>query len=274
MKPTTIEPRQVTDDTWVITELFPAAPGTVVPISSAVIAGPEPVIIDTGTGLNRHDWTEAVFSIVDPSDVRYIFLSHDDHDHTGNLPEVLSAAHNATLIATWFMVERLAGDLPLPLHRMQWVNHGETFRAGDRELLAHRPPIFDSPVTRGLFDAKTGFYWAGDSFAALVTPDVPEADEVPTDLFEGSFRDLNRHISPWHALVDPAKYDTVLRGIAALGATTIVGAHGPVLRGEMIGRALDLLRELPSLPEVDQPGQSALDEMLAAVTGVTVPQAA
>jgi flavorubredoxin len=260
--PHSLAPQKVTDDTYLVTELVPAMPGTFVPISSVVITGPEPVIVDTGTSLNRHAWTEAVFSLVDPRDVRWIFLSHDDHDHIGNLPEVLAACPNATLVANWFMGERLAGDVPLPLHRMRWVNHGEAFSVGNRSLVAHRPPIFDSPTTRGLFDPRTGFYWAGDAFAALVTADMPDADGLDADLFDGTFRELNRQVAPWQALVDPVKNAAVLRELAALGLQAVVGAHGPVLRAGMIDRSLHILAELPSMPDVEWPAQAMLDEML------------
>jgi flavorubredoxin len=257
-----LAPRRVAKDTYVISELLPAMPGTCVPINSAVIVGAEPVIVDTGTSLNRHAWTEAVFSLVDPRDVRWVFLSHDDHDHIGNLPEVMAACPNATVVGNWFIGERLAGDLPLPLHRTRWVNHGESFTAGDRELLAHRPPLFDAPTTRGLFDPTTGFYWAADAFAALVTPDMPEADGLDAALFDGTFRELNRQVAPWLALVDPTKHAAHVRALAALGVEVVIGGHGPVLREAMIGHAFDLLGELPSMPDVEWPGQAMLDELV------------
>ena len=46
-------PYQVGPDTFVIPELFPAGPDAYVPVNSMVIAGPEPVIVDTGTALNE-----------------------------------------------------------------------------------------------------------------------------------------------------------------------------------------------------------------------------
>jgi len=51
-----------------------------------VITGREPVIVDTGTSSNGTQWLDDVFGIVDPADVRWIVLSHDDADHAGNLP--------------------------------------------------------------------------------------------------------------------------------------------------------------------------------------------
>ncbi len=56
-----------------------------------VIRGQEPVIVDTGTPANRKQWLEDVFALVEPDDVRWVFLSHDDVDHSGNLDEVMTA---------------------------------------------------------------------------------------------------------------------------------------------------------------------------------------
>ena len=61
-------------------------------LNSMVITGREPIVVDTGAGVARDMWFEAVEAVVDPADVRWIFLSHDDPDHTGNLLEMLDRA--------------------------------------------------------------------------------------------------------------------------------------------------------------------------------------
>ena len=264
MNPVPVQPERIAAGAWLVTELFPGAPGAHVPVRSLVLTGKEPVVVDTGTSLNRHAWTEAVFSIVDPRDVRWVFLSHDDHDHVGNLYETLLLCPNATLVTNWFSVERLAGDLPLPLHRMRWVDDGDAFDVGDRVLHAVRPPVYDSPTTRGLFDPRSGVYWAADAFASMVTPGALDAVDIDQELWEATFLDMNRSISPWHHLLDETKYARVLDRLLALDATTVVGAHGALLRGPHIARAHDLLRRLPGMPEVVLPAQAALDAVVAA----------
>ena len=57
-----------------------------------VIRGREPVIVDTGAPVHRAQWLEKVFSVVEPEDVRWIFLSHDDGDHTGACSTCSTAA--------------------------------------------------------------------------------------------------------------------------------------------------------------------------------------
>ena len=89
-------------------------------LNSMVITGREPVVVDTGAGVARDLWFEAVEAVVDPADVRWIFLSHDDPDHTGNLLEMLDRAPRATLVTNWFTVERMSASCQLPMDRMRW----------------------------------------------------------------------------------------------------------------------------------------------------------
>lgn len=110
-------PYRVASDTWIIPEPLNAGSLGFVTINSMLIAGAEPVIVDTGTALNRQRWLDQVFSIVDPVDIRWVFLSHDDHDHVGNLLTVLDLCPHATLVTSWFSLERLRGDFELPLSR-------------------------------------------------------------------------------------------------------------------------------------------------------------
>ena len=143
-------PQQVAEDTFVIRQMQEAAIGPLwVYLNSLVIRGSEPIIVDTGTPANRSGWLKDVFSLVDPSAVRWIFLSHDDVDHAGNLGEIMEACPNAKLVSTWFMIERHTNCFDFPLDRCVWVNDGGSFKAGDRTLTAIMPPLFDSPVTRG-----------------------------------------------------------------------------------------------------------------------------
>lgn len=258
------DPYRVAADTWVIPELVPAEPGTVVPLNSMVITGSEPIIVDTGNELSRREWLDAAFSLVDPIDVKWVFLSHDDHDHSGNLTTVLDLCPNATLVTTFFTVERTSRAMELPLHRMRWINSGERFDAGDRTLVALRPPVFDSPVTRGLFDTKTGVYWAVDTFASLLPEHLTEVDDIPHDLWSETLLQFNRMISPWHALVDQAKWDAYVDRVEALGATTIASGHSAALRGERLAEAFRMIRSIPSLPEAELPVQTDLEALLAA----------
>jgi hypothetical protein len=193
--PTT--PQPIASDTWLIPTLGADPAGGYVGAHSVVINGREPVIVDTSVLFGRDAWLQNVFSVLEPEDVRWIFLSHDDHDHLGNLDAVLDLCPHATLLANYAMVGRLAGDIELPLERMRWLNVGESIDLGDRQLVMVRPPMFDSPATRGFLDTRTGMLWAVDSFGSEFPGAVYDADDIPADVYDPSFVMLNSLNTPW-----------------------------------------------------------------------------
>jgi len=80
-----LEPYQIAEETFVIPWALEAPPVGHFPMNSMVIRGAEPVLVDTGAPAVRPQWLEAAWSVVDPIDVRWVFLTHDDRDHSGNL---------------------------------------------------------------------------------------------------------------------------------------------------------------------------------------------
>jgi flavorubredoxin len=259
-------PVKVAADTYVIQQVQPALGQPLfVYINSMVIVGKEPVIVDTGTPANRKQWLEDVFSLVEPEDVQWVFLSHDDVDHTGNLDEVMTACPNAKLVCNWAMVERHTNCFDFPLDRCRWIMHDESFDVGDRTLHAQRPPVYDSPTTRGLFDPKTGVYWAVDSFATpLPDPNMGVADLDPDFWRFGMTLFAFGAVSPWLAMVDPDKYGRFVDTIQGLDITTIAACHTPVIEGPFIQQAFDAIRALPASPPPPLPNQSVLDQIIAA----------
>lgn len=269
MSPSTVNtlpitrPEAIAPETFLIPNLALAPDGLFLPVNSMVIRGREPVIVDTGAPVHRAAWLEKVFSVVEPEDVRWVFLSHDDGDHTGALFDVLERCPGATLVTNFFSVERLRIEKPaLPLDRMRWVEPGGSFDAGDRVLQLFRPPIFDGPTSRGLFDPRTGAMWIVDAFACF-TPGPLDADELPPELLAHCMPALNSAIAPWHAWLDRTVHGRHVDSVQALGARVVASAHGPVLRGARLDDAFERLRALAGAPAIGTPGQELLDALLA-----------
>lgn len=258
------DPLRVAKGTYLIRPLA-QPPGMPVSIhlNSLVIQGAEPIIVDTGVSLLREQWTEQVFSLVDPGDVRWIFLSHDDSDHTGNLELVLEMCPQATLVTSWFATERMGGDLVIPPQRQRWIGDGESFVAGDRELIAVRPPVFDSPTTRGLYDQSTGVYWTSDAFGTPVLELVDNVSDLPAEMWRETQMMFSSMLSPWHTVADPVKFGSSVDRVTDLEPQVLVGSHGPMITGDHIDIALERMRELPDAPLAEMPGQPVLDEIVA-----------
>lgn len=82
---------------------------------------------------------------IDAADVRWIWLTHPDRDHTGGLHDLLEAPPQARVVTTFSGVGILSTERPLPMERVYLLNPGQQLDVGDRMLSGLRPPLFDNP---------------------------------------------------------------------------------------------------------------------------------
>jgi flavorubredoxin len=267
-----LEPYRIAEETFVIPWALEAPPVGHFPMNSMVIRGAEPIIVDTGAPAVRAHWLEAAWSVVDPLDVRWVFLTHDDRDHSGNLVPILAACPNATLLTTWFSLGRMAEEWETPINRCRFVNDGDTIDVGDRTLVATRPPLYDNPTTRALFDTKTDVLWSVDTFATNVPAPMPDIGELTDDEFRDGQLFGGRLVSPWYTLLDVGKFRAVVDDFERLGAEVVAGCHSPVLHGRRVAEAFDLLRQLPDVPPWQEFTQADLDGWMEAAEGSVPPE--
>lgn len=264
--PIHLPPLEIAPGTFVVRSAVRAfgAPLTV-NVNSLVIHGAEPVVVDTGISADRAAWLADVTSLVDCGQVRWVFLSHDDEDHTGNLAALLERCPNAVLVTTWAATERMSGRFFAPPERVRWVHDGESFDVGDRALRALRPPVYDSPTTRALFDPATGVLWAADAFATpMPSEPVDRVDQLPAPVWTEGLAMFHHHaLCPWVRMVEREAYRREVERFRALGPSVIAGCHTPLITGESIGLAFDHLAAMPDVVPPPHPDQQALDAVIA-----------
>src|SRR3954447_2549093 len=272
---TRFQPTRVAADTYLIHNHHGEGKAPVsVPLNAMVIRGREPVVVDTGVAEAQDQYLADVFSLVDPEDIRWVYISHDDIDHTGNLNALMEAAPNATLVINWFITERMGQSLGVHPSRWRWVGDGQSFDVGDRTLYAVRPPVYDSPTTRGLYDPKTGVYWGSDSFASPMPVPVRHVSEIDADFWTGGIEMFSRYVSPWLSLVDDARYQETVARIEALHPTAILGCHTPVIEGDYVAGAIAATRTAPTADVPAEPDQAVLDQIQRALSGMGAAAAA
>jgi flavorubredoxin len=259
---TRFAPTQIAPDTFVIHDHVGEhqAP-VVVPLNAMVIRGAEPVVVDTGVADNREHFFEDLFSIVEPDEIRWVFISHDDIDHTGNLNELMALAPNATVVVNWYLQERMGSTLQVSPLRQRWVADGESFDAGDRTLTALRPPAYDSPTTRGLYDPTTGVYWTSDAFGTPMITPITDTTDLPEEMFDLGMATFNRYVAPWIEIVREDAFQASVDRVAGLTPTAMVGCHSPVISGGLVDRAIDVMRRSPAAGILPMADQSVLDEI-------------
>jgi flavorubredoxin len=257
---------QVLPDVTVLPAHFPIPGAGFLPVNAFVIKAEEPVLVDTGMGIDGEEFTKALESVIDPHDLKWVWLTHDDADHIGNLRQVLAVAPNARLAANSLAVLRMSTVWPVPMDRVCWLNSGDSIRAGDRELTAVRPPLFDNPTTIGIYDDRSQAFFAADCFGAIIPAPAQNVDEVPAgDLAQGMINWASGD-NPWVHLVAPAVFSQSLDRIRQMAPKMILSAHLPPVQGKT-EKLLELLARVPASTPFVAPDQRALEQLLAQMRG-------
>jgi glyoxylase-like metal-dependent hydrolase (beta-lactamase superfamily II) len=251
-------------DISVLSDHIPAPGIGFVPVNAFVLHAAEPVVVDTG--MPDRDFMNVLGSVVDPQDVRWIWLTHPDRDYTGALFDLLAAAPQARLVATFLSMGAMSMERPIPMDRLYLLNPGQSIDVGDRTLTAFRPPLFDNPGTIGLFDDSSRACLTSDCFGApLTSPELAvsgNVGDVPLDELRARQLVWATVDSPWIHTVDPAKYLATIDPLRVMDPALILSTHLPPADG----RTSDFLHMLSAAPQADPfigPDQEALEQMLA-----------
>jgi glyoxylase-like metal-dependent hydrolase (beta-lactamase superfamily II) len=237
-------------------------------VNSFLYMGREPVLVDTGVTPERDEFLEALHKLIDPRDLKWIWLTHSDRDHTGAISDLLELAPDARVVSTFITIGLMgAGTQPIPPERAYLVRHGTRVPVGDG-LVAFRPPLFDNPGTVGFFDARTGVAFCSD-FLGGVLPNhedalvediaaVPAGDVEAGQLLWGSVD------APWAHSMDESKLAAALDEVRRLGASTVLSTHLPPIRSD-VDRYLATVAKLVGSPPTSLPDQEALEAAMAQI---------
>lgn len=234
------------------------------PVNAFVIQAAQPVLVDTGMPGSRETFLDLLWSAVEPDDLRWIWLTHPDRDHTGALMEVLDAAPKARLVTSFLGLGILGIEYDIPPERVFLINPGQALDVGDRRLHCFRPPLFDNPATAGFVDDRTGAMFSSDCFGApMPTASAALADDaggLPAREVAAGQQLWATVDSPWVHGVDRSRYAASLRAIGT--PDLLLSTHLPPARGRAAA-FLDTLSAVPELPPFVGPDQAALEQMLA-----------
>jgi flavorubredoxin len=250
------------DDIEVLTSDFPIPGYGLVPINAFVIKGKEPVLVDTGPVVERKEFMTTLRAVIDPMELRWLWLTHTDFDHVGCLRELLAENPRLRLITTFLGVGIMSLSDPLPLDRVYLVNHGQKIDVGDRTLTGIRPPAFDNPCTTGFFDSKSRVFFSADCFGALLSEIPRNAADLPDQILRDGQIFWATVDSPWLHKVDRTVLAKELDTIRGMEPTMILSSHLPAAGSELTDRLLGALADAPTAPFFVGPDQAALQEML------------
>lgn len=257
---------RISRDISVLSDPLPIPGMGFLAVNAFVLHAAEPVVVDTGLSLPGRGFLDALGSVVDPSDVRWIWLTHPDRDHTGALFDLLEMAPQARVVTTFIGMGIMSTERELPIDRVYLLNPGQSLDVGDRTLTGFRPPLFDNPATVGFYDDRSRACFSSDCFGAP----MPSAElaggadvgEVPAEDLRSAQLLWAAVDSPWVHTVDPAAYRATMQPLRAADPEIILSTHLPPAPGRG-PEFFDMLAEAPGANAFAGPDQQALEKLLA-----------
>jgi glyoxylase-like metal-dependent hydrolase (beta-lactamase superfamily II) len=258
--------RTVAPDTIALSSFVPVGDLGMLALNAFVIHAAEPVLVDTGAAALREPFLAALHDAIDPADLRYIWLSHMDADHLGNLDAVLKLAPQARVITNFLGMAKM-GLLERDVSRVQLIGPGEELDLGDRKLVPLKPPYYDAPETTGFFDTKTRVLFSADAFGALLPGAETDAAAIDHETLREGMLKWAAIDAPWLSTADPVAFGGLLRNIERLDPSAIISGHLPVARG-VTGRLARNLNEALSAGVFDVPDHDTFERLIAETTAL------
>ncbi|MGY1778713.1 MBL fold metallo-hydrolase [Geodermatophilus sp. SYSU D01036] len=237
----------------------------VLPINAYLITAEEPVLVDSGIAVDADQFLDALSSIIDPRTLRWIWLTHDDADHTGNLQRVVEAAPDATLVTHAFSALRMSTWWPVPMERVHAIRAGDEIHVGDRTLTVVAPPLFDNPTSLGVLDRSTGALFTVDAFGALLPEPTQDAADVSPEALAGGMIGWATSDSPWVHITDEAEFGRVLDRVRQIEPRRIFSSHLPVASGTELEEFLRVLARVPTAERFVPPDSEQFADMIKAM---------
>ena len=256
---------QVAPDVVALSAWMPGPEGMALPVHAYCVLGREPVLVDTGLSPLGAQFREALWGLVEPADLRWIVVTHDDRDHTGSLRAILEQAPHATVVTNFVSMVKIGEDWPLPMDRLRLVNSGDRVEVGDDALDAFRPPTYDSPGTLAFHALRRGVCFTSDCLGAFVpaTTDLgASAEDLPEDDYTAGVAVFASAISPWMHDLRTERWHAALADLRGREVATLLSTHGLPVR-ERLGPLLGAVADLPTGPAFVPPAQEFVESVLA-----------
>lgn len=204
-----------------------------------LILGEKITLIDTVKEMYYAEMMDRIASVIDPSEIDYIVSNHAEMDHTGSLPQTIAAVKPEKVFASTMGVKAIEahfGDLGLTE-----VKTGDTLSLGDLNLKFVETRMLHWPDSMFTYLEEEQILFSQDGFGMHLASDRTYSDELPESV-------IREEASKYFANILLPYSPQVLKLLEALPGLNlpvklIAPDHGPLHRGDWIGRMLEWYQE-------------------------------
>jgi len=175
------------------------------------------------------DYIGELESVIDPSEIDYIIVNHNEPDHSGTLP-LLYRITKAKIIASKFGVNLIKSFYGINGDRVSGVGAGDSISLGDMELRFFPIPGVHWPDSMVTYESKNKILFSSDAFGTFGSlRGAVFDDEVDKGFFlEEAKRYFVNIIGKFASNAAKA-----IESLSNIDIKMIAPAHGPVWRTDL-----------------------------------------
>lgn len=228
--------RMVADDLYQIGECVDGLHGHEAVRFYVLLNDGRPILIDCGSQLYRSESIKELDQVLDGSTPEYVFLTHSELPHSGNLESIASNWPHIHVMVSSIMLPYIEIAPVLPLEQIATVAPGSTLEIAGREVSFLDALLKDQPGSQWIYDPKTGTLFTGDGFGYYHPAAQCElfSDEVEGGIREQWFSTYHRDAFRFLRWVSPEKLNDALDNLFLRRDVKIVAPiHGNAIRGDI-----------------------------------------
>ena len=200
-------------------------------------------LIDSVKAPFSQELLERISQVIEPSKIDYVISNHVEMDHSGNMPEIMKLAPQATILTN------AAGEKALNDHydttgwKFQIIKSGDSVSIGKRTLTFVTTPMLHWPDSMVTYVAEDKLLLPNDGFGQHFCTDGIFVKDQPFDVVcEEAKKYYANILFPFGAQAEKA-----LSGLDGLEIDMIAPSHGCIWSGEKeVGTILKLYDEWAS----------------------------
>ena len=228
--------RQVAEDVYQIGQEVSGTYGNEAVHVFVLLNNQRPILIDCGSHLHRTPMMQELAEVLDGGNPDYIFLTHSELPHAGNLAAVVQKWPAIRVMVSNIMLPYIEVLPVLPLEQLIQVVPGTTLTFPNRTLTFVDALLKDQPGSQWIYDSRTRTLFTGDGFGYYHTLENSGkfSDEITGGIQQAQFQDYHRTAFRFLRWIQPERFNADLTRLFAKRPVEIIAPiHGSAIRKDI-----------------------------------------
>ena len=195
-----------------------------------------PLIFDAGSHIHRGQVMEDLKELLGDTEPGFVFLTHTELPHTGNLSAILKQWPKTKLVVSSAILPHVELPWWVKDEQIQYGYAGASENYGGRKISFSDGILKDQPGTHWMFDEKLGVLFTADAFGYLFpdTSDHKFDDELEGGICVNWFTRYHESAFRFLPMVDGTKINADISKVFSKRKVNVIApTHGNAIRGNL-----------------------------------------